>query len=190
MEHPATKHGYITTASGRRVYSLSSIDVHKPDIAHSLAMQCRYLGHVSEFYSVAEHSVLVSALADEAGETVELQQLALLHDAHESYCGDFPSPYKLDLPEHAEWEDRIERRVRESLGVAGTDYDWTRVKLYDTQALHLEASVLLPESVEWVDRDLVASLPRSCHVWCHHWRTAKSIFIRRAAQLGLTGYGS
>ncbi|WP_051202611.1 hypothetical protein [Desulfovibrio aminophilus] len=33
------------------------------DVARSLAMQCRFNGHVRRYYSVAEHSVLVSRLA-------------------------------------------------------------------------------------------------------------------------------
>jgi hypothetical protein len=33
------------------------------DIAHSTAMQCRFNGHCRDFYSVAEHQVLVAAIA-------------------------------------------------------------------------------------------------------------------------------
>jgi hypothetical protein len=35
-------------------------DVDIRDIAHATAMQCRYNGHVTKFYSVAEHMVHIS----------------------------------------------------------------------------------------------------------------------------------
>ena len=37
-------------------------DISILDIAHSLSNQCRFTGHTSEFYSVAEHSMLVAKL--------------------------------------------------------------------------------------------------------------------------------
>lgn len=191
MEHPCHRHRYITTASGRRIHSRSIVtsDVHLPDIAHSLAMQCRYLGHTSQFYSVAEHSVLVSQLAEQAGDPFVVQRCALLHDAHEAYCGDFPSPYKLDVPEHAAWEDEIEHRVRTALGLPTDPETWERVKLFDTQALHVESACLLPDSVEWVDHALAGRLNiYGAQLWCHDWRMAKRFFIKRAEQLGIEGF--
>src|SRR4029077_4249720 len=54
--------GWMQTYSGRKFYPLHprAEDVELADVAHGLAMTCRYGGHSRLFYSVAEHCVLVS----------------------------------------------------------------------------------------------------------------------------------
>lgn len=82
------------TVSGRLVDVACprSQDVDINDIAHSLAMQCRYGGHTPRFYSVAEHCVLMSLWVPP-----EFALAALLHDATEAYVGDVVSPLKYAL---------------------------------------------------------------------------------------------
>src|ERR1700734_2059257 len=58
------------------------------DIAHGLANICRYSGQCNRFYSVAEHSVLVSEIA------VGFELEALMHDAAEAFLGDITRPLK------------------------------------------------------------------------------------------------
>ena len=66
------------------------------DIAHHLAGICRYSGATRRHFSVAEHSILLHDWAmDYHGEHVALR--ALLHDAHEAYVNDIPSPVKAAL---------------------------------------------------------------------------------------------
>lgn len=58
---------WMQTLSGR-VYPLLEAqagDVDWRDVATSLARQCRFNGHTTAFYSVAQHSVLVAQLVDE-----------------------------------------------------------------------------------------------------------------------------
>lgn len=70
------------------------------DIAHALSNACRYAGHVREFYSVAEHSVLMSR----AMSSLNDRRWALLHDATEAYLVDVPRPVKPYLAGYREAE--------------------------------------------------------------------------------------
>jgi len=67
------------------------------DIAHALAQINRYTGHTHRPYSVAEHSLLVADIAAARGAGPVCQMAALMHDAHEAYCGDVSSPVKWAL---------------------------------------------------------------------------------------------
>lgn len=64
------------------------------DIAHALGNICRFGGHSKFFYSVAQHSCLVSDLLLERDYTPEVALGGLLHDAAEAYVGDMIRPLK------------------------------------------------------------------------------------------------
>lgn len=106
------------------------------DIADSLSKLCRYGGH-GRFYSVAQHSVLVSRLCP----TLE----ALLHDAHEAYIGDIASPVKWAIEaiapnSVAELDRRIAGHVRRSFGVQPTTSP--ECKAADHKAMAIEYPVV------------------------------------------------
>lgn len=86
------------------------------DIAHGLAHQCRYNGHCLSFYSVAQHSVLVSQWLGSHGR-FDLAVWGLLHDAAEAYVGDVIRPLKRMLPQYAEIEAKVERCIAERFGL-------------------------------------------------------------------------
>lgn len=83
--------GSVHTYSGKRIFplDLKEADIDIVDIAHHLAMICRYGGATSQHYSVAQHCVLMSEIVNP-----ENSKQALLHDAPEYVLGDIVRPLK------------------------------------------------------------------------------------------------
>ena len=108
--------GWIRVRSGRTVNPLTATpeDIELEDIAHALAMMCRFNGHSEIFYSVAAHSVMVSYLmaASLHSQNVSdpaLVMWALLHDAAEAYLADIPTPLKRHTWMRFSHEDLLEK---------------------------------------------------------------------------------
>ncbi len=76
------------------------------DFSHSLALLCRYNGHCTRFYSVAEHLVRCSFVAPP-----EFAFEALMHDVSEAYLSDMPRPLKAMMPEYKALEKRVEEAI-------------------------------------------------------------------------------
>lgn len=119
-------------------------DIHPHDIAHALALQCRFGGHVRRFYSVAQHSVLVSHICDPADAL-----WGLLHDASEAYLVDIPRPVKRapGMSGYMEYEDRMMRAICDALQLPHEMPE--SVRKADEVLLATEARDLMPaESVK------------------------------------------
>lgn len=145
---------YVSTFSGNRFYPLEPrIDrVAIEDIAHGLAYQCRFNGQTCEFYSVAQHSLVVASLVPP-----HMQLAALLHDAAEAYLGDMVKPLKVLLPEFAQIEDKVSLIIATTFGVDFSDY--APIKNADLVALATEKRDLMPHSVErWAYLDDIHAL--------------------------------
>lgn len=121
----------------------ASSDFTIEDIAHGLANVCRYAGQCTRFYSVAEHSILVSDVAT----GFELE--ALLHDAAEAFIGDITRPLKQLLPEYKKIEASVQRAVLSRFGINGPIPP--EVKHADLRVLAAEQRQIMPEGTDgWV----------------------------------------
>lgn len=136
-----TNGNWVQTYSGVQFFpfdpDIESIRIE--DIAHSLSMQCRFNGHCSFFYSVAEHCIHVSNLLPP-----EHKLAGLLHDAAEAYLGDLPRPLKNELRVYQEAEAMISLLIAKKFGLTLTDNDFPiQVKFADLTMLATEKKTLM-----------------------------------------------
>jgi hypothetical protein len=146
--------------------AVETIDIE--DIVRALGNCCRFGGHVRQYYSVAEHAVLVYRLVRDAGFPADVCYGALHHDSHEAYLIDAPTPLKRKIKVAAPgvWEDLetlIDSAICAALGVKQHLFHHDAVKAADMQALSYEAAVLKPSGTAqhsktpvpgWVKADL------------------------------------
>lgn len=144
------------------------------DIAHGLAHTCRFAGQCKAFYSVAEHSVLVSQVVPEAG------LAGLLHDAAEAFVGDMTRPLKQLLPEFAKIEKRIERAIFQRFEI-----EWpppSSIKAADYSVMAAEQVTLMPPGTnEWLSAANIS--PADVVIRYLDPKAAKTLFLDRYAEL-------
>lgn len=135
----------MQTFTGRAFWPLDprAEEVDPLDIAHSLAHQCRYGGHTSRHYSVAEHCVLVSYSVPP-----EDALAGLLHDATEAYVTDVPRPVKRHLTDYPAIEEGVWLVIAERFGVSDVLPD--SVHEADNRILLNERDALMaPAPISW-----------------------------------------
>lgn len=171
---------YVSTFLGNRFYPLTPrIDhIAIEDIAHGLAYQCRFNGQTHEFYSVAQHSLIVASLVP-----TDLRLAALLHDAAEAYLGDMVKPLKVLMPAFAAIEDQVSAMIASAFGVDFSDY--APIKRADLIALATEKRDLMPHSTEcWTYLDGIRPLPQ--RIVAMSPDQAKRAFLGEFTRLGGT----
>jgi len=133
---------WISTYTGKKVHYLNPLkeEICIEDIAHALALTCRFGGHCNVFYSVAEHSIRVANEVDR-----DHKLAALLHDAHEAYLHDVPRPIKEDIVRYKEIADVIQTAINKKFGLS-FGYD---VSHADDVLLATEARDLLSNTHDW-----------------------------------------
>jgi len=145
----------LAKPDGRTVMLMASgftLDLQAPDasgmpiedIARALAYQPRWAGATRTFYSVAEHSIMVSRLVPE-----KLALSGLLHDSDEAITGDIVSVVKV-LIGRDHLRARLEPIKRALERRFGFRSDLAAVKHADLVCMATELRDLLPPAwMEW-----------------------------------------
>jgi len=167
-------------------------DVRIADIAHHLAMICRFGGATPVFYSVAQHSVLVARLVLEISGDPLWALYGLHHDNGESAMGDIRRPLKHfiliqgsamkqcafthDLSFES-WEMMVHDVCTHGLGIPALGDEeeeaWKLIEAADDAMLHAEMHGMFGEVIERQSMILARSV-RPENAW--DWETAKRNF--------------
>jgi len=181
-----TRHGdWFLTYSGIQFFPMDPRpeEVQLIDIAHALSRICRYGGHCLDWYSVAQHSVMVSHLVPTA-----FALEGLLHDAEEAYTGDMIRPIKHGLRERTDafdvMADTLKTTIRIALGlpeIMTADAD-AAVHAADNHALSTERRDLVRDTGrEWrVSREFP---PIAQKIEPMERDAAKAVFFTRFLEL-------
>jgi hypothetical protein len=160
------------------------------DIAHALAHLCRFNGHCREFYSVAQHSVLVmneigrrGVVLDASPDSVlAAKRAALLHDASEAYLPDVARRLKEVFHLLRMAHEAAQLNIYEYFRVCVSEEVQQTIKHCDAVLLATEARDLMePPPVPW------EALPEPCVETIQPWgpSTAKALFLAAAERIGL-----
>src|SRR5947209_14312371 len=147
---PRAARAWQRMLSGRRLDLLdpSPLDVEIADIAHGLARVARWNGQTSgaHIFSVAQHTLLVEAIARRRASLDDRARLAiLLHDAPEYVIGDMITPFKSVIGEsYKAVEQRLLAAIHLRFGLPpALPAELTRlIKSSDRAAAYLEATRL------------------------------------------------
>lgn len=144
------------------------------DIAHGLAMTCRFAGQCGRHYSVAQHSVHVSQLVP-----VRHAYQGLMHDAAEAFVGDMAKPLKVMLPDYRSIEKHVEDAIFRRFKVK-TPLP-TSIKEADIRMLVTEQRQLMGNRDDW---DATRGLqPFNFEIPVMSPEEAKARFLERFAEL-------
>jgi len=143
----------VETYTGKQFWPLDPRpeDVCIEDIAHSLSMQCRFNGHCSRFYSVAEHSVIVAKELEARDYYPGVQLEGLLHDAAEAYICDIPRPLKRHIASYSSIEYKVQKAIFEAfnLPMITANHLAYMIKDIDTSLMVYEAESIMPNANNW-----------------------------------------
>ncbi len=172
------KGDWAQTFTGKQFWPLDPKpeDVNLEDIAQGLANQCRFNGQCKEFYSVAQHCVIVSKIVPP-----NQALAALLHDASEAYTGDLVSPLKKNLSKEFKGiETKIEEIIFEHFGI--TNVDHKIIKQADKIALVTEMrDVMSAPPQKWNEDGLYEPLKEKIIPLNSY--EAKKLFLERFKEL-------
>jgi hypothetical protein len=152
-------------------------DLH--EIAHALSHICRFTGHTYKFYSVAQHSVLVSQNVPQ-----EHALAALLHDASEAYLGDVSSPLKSLLPDYKALEKDLEKRIFDKFDLPFPMHSCIkdadlRMLMTERRDLLPKNAIITPDGEDYWETCWAAIEPYPALIECWSPEVAKLAFLSR-----------
>jgi len=171
---------WIETYTAKRFdfVNLDANEISILDIAHALSNICRFTGHCREFYSVAEHCVIMSQMGHWTSNAQRFE--ALMHDAHEAYIGDMSAPLKHISPEFKAFEKRVEAMVRRRFGLP--EQLSPEIKDADLRMLAMEArDVMRGDWREW--GSIKGVVPAQVVPNCLTPGEARTLFLTRFAEV-------
>jgi hypothetical protein len=174
--------GWIQTWTGRQFFPLNPRieEVCIRDIAKALSNLARSTGHC-DFYSVAQHSCIVSDHLLGENPSRALALWGLMHDASEAYLNDIASPVKRDsmFAGYRFAEARLMKVIVERFSLWLEEPN--KVRDADLRALATEARDLMKDPPALWDK-LPEPLERRIRTWSP--RKAERQFLKRFRSLG------
>jgi hypothetical protein len=143
-----------------------------------LSLQCRWGGHISKFFSVAEHCINVSYYVPE-----EVALQGLLHDAAEAYVGDCITPLKDQLPAYKKIEDRLHHMIFTNFGVKNRLLNHKHISWADAVMISTEADALFPGSSRFTWLKDFPPPDKSIEIQCYEPIVAEQLFLKRFHEL-------
>jgi uncharacterized protein len=146
-----TRYGdWSQTLTGRRFYVFDPHpdDIVIEDIAGSCAKICRFNGHSTVFYSVAQHCVVGSYIVEARTQNLLLALGFLLHDSGEPYVGDMTRPLKRmpEMEAYRNAESNINQVLAKKFGV---DLEHHIIKEVDDEMLATERKYFMVPLEGW-----------------------------------------
>lgn len=131
------------------------------DIATGLSRMPRFCGQTKAFYSVARHSHLVFDIYQKVYPQHGIDDAfgALLHDAHEAYMGDIPTPFKNVLKSRMinglsvnDLQMLVQDAIDKAIGISVDELTQKEIKRCDYIAQCIEARWLVTDYQFWNSR--------------------------------------
>jgi len=159
---------WMTTFTGKKFYPFDPYisDICIEDIAHHLALECRYGGACKYHYSVAQHCVLGARIT-----RTELRIPFLLHDGAETYLKDMLHNLKRYMPEYLMAEKSLQDLIYLRFKVPA--FDHIVVKRLDYAMMRAEVNVLMNSKEDWYFPE--APAPVTIEPWT--WQEAEELFL-------------
>jgi hypothetical protein len=192
---------YLTTVSGSNFYfdEEETNELTIEDISHHLSLVNRFSGATAYPYSVAQHSLNVESILAQRGCSIAVRLIGLLHDAHESFTSDIPTPFTRfydsnNIVKNA--QKRLDAMIWDSLDLTEvasnlSESEQWEIKWADSLACALEASCvnLFPVEPDWIydficDAGLITDIDQfDIDTEEKNWRSVKDVFVFRFTRL-------